>query len=677
MIFKRPCNAYGFSYFPPVILVALIAIVMAATFGGCKNNQETGLGSIAGVAHLSAPDPGTGDAGILIYLAGTPYQARSDQQGRYLIDGIPAGTYDLIAEKEGFAAQIIENLLMLPQQHTSATPLQPAETLLIKNAATTAPQSGTTLGMIKGNVLLEGMPDENGGVRVEVDGTPFVTVSSNDGQFRIMNVEPGQYRLSFYHDGYLPYKTQDTVDVTTGVITLNDVALQLVQPGDPVSAASVAAAVAASAATPLQIDEPPPEPGDPRSIVGLVEVRDTAGQVLSDYTDVTVAINGTSLVAAINEQGQFRFDNLTSGTYTVIGSVPDAPLVQIPVDLATQRTASVTVKLEKGAGGGEAGGAIRGRVVLLNMDDEPLPDSAGVSVAVNGTQAVATTAADGTFELTGIPPGTYTISATKEGFKPGAADGVAVNAVAAVDVGEIRMMMNVDRPRVISTIPSDNAKDVTVGFDLPITIKFSDRMNGASVRGAISISPSTPFTAIIGKGAGVGADDDTLIIKLSNDSAEAPIQFGALYRITIAQTAANLDGVTMAEPFKFSFRTAKPGVIQVSPENGSNDAYLDQLNNTVLFTFNTRLDPNSINDRNIRVRPDGGVSVSTTFTNAEATGWTTVRVSTRWQPDTAYTVTVGRRVKALNGQPLGNTPYTLKFRTAPMEIMTMPIQTVR
>jgi hypothetical protein len=314
---------------------------------------------------------------------------------------------------------------------------------------------------------------------------------------------------------------------------------------------------------------------------------------------------------------------------------------------------------------------------LVNMEDEPLPDSSGVSVAVNGTQAVATSAADGTFALTGIAPGSYTISASKESFLPGQVAGVAVNAAAAVDVGEIRLMMDVDRPRVLSTIPADNARNVVIGFDLPITVKFSDRMNGASVREAISLSPSTPFTAIIGKGAGVGADDDTLIINLSNDSAQSPIQFGALYRVTIAQTAANLDGVTMAEPYTFSFRTANPGVIQVSPDDGATGVYLNQLDNAVLFTFNTQLDPNSINDRNFKVRPDPGVSVSATFTNSATNGWSTVRLSTRWQPDTAYTVTVSRRVRALNGQLLGNTPYLLRFRTSPMEIITAPVQTVR
>jgi hypothetical protein len=657
--------------------MAVLALMLAVLLTGCDSRPvSTALGSLAGIATLSEADAATGHAGILVYLAGTPFQARTDQQGRYRIDGIPAGSYDLIAEKAGYQGQIIEGLLINPDLHTTSAPLQPADSLLDKAPIETVGTS-PTLGTVTGEVLLEGMPGENGGVRIEVDGTPFVTVSGNDGKYRMPNVEPGSYTLSYFRDGYLPF-TSENVDITTGVNVVPDVALQLMQPGDPVSAGSVAESMAARAATPPEgQQEPPPGPDEVRTIVGIVELRDAAGQVVSDYSNVTVAINGTNLVADINDQGQFRFDNLTSGTYTLIGTIPDGPVVQIPVDLITQRVASVSVRLLEGDAGSGPGGTIRGRVILVDPDDEPMDDASGVKVAVNGTEVMATTAADGVFTLTGVPAGTYTLSATRDKYTPGEVAGVEVTAAAPVDVGEIRLVMDVDRPRVLSTSPENNERDVVVGFDLPITVKFSDRMNAASVRDAISLTPSNPFTAAIGRGTGPGADDDTLVITLSNDSAEAPIRFGDTYRVTIAATAANMDGVTMEEPYSFSFRTDKPGVIQVTPENGANQVYLDQIEFPVMFTFNTRLDPDSINSKNFRVRPDDGRSVSVTHTNSDANGWTTVRVATMWQPDTAYTVTVSRRVKASNGQTLGNTPYTLRFRTAPLEVMTMPMLEVR
>jgi hypothetical protein len=666
------------SYFLSALFSLLLAIVIGCLLTGCENstaNQQSG--QIVGVAHLSDPDPGTGDAGILVYLAGTQYQVRTDQQGRYRITGVQPGTYDLIAEKNGYQGQVIEGILVGPTINESTPPAQPADVLLIKQSSPSASPTTGTLGSVTGRVYLEGLPDENGGVRIELDGTAFVTVSSNDGQYRLLNVEPGQYKLSFYKDGYLPYRMPDEITVTTATATtIPDVALELMQAGDPVSAGAVAEQVATRAMAPAP-NEPPPGPTESRSIVGIVEVKDAAGRLMSDYSNVTIAINGTSHIAEINDQGQFRFDNLTSGVYTLIGTIPEGPLVQIPVDLENQRTASISVRLVTGGEGGEAGGTVRGKVVLVDLDDKPLPDSSGVRVAVNGTQSMATTAADGSFSLTAIPPGTYTISATKEGFVAGEAANAEVNAAAAVDVGEIRMMMDVERPRVLSTVPADNTRDVQVGFDLPITVKFSDKMNPATLQDAVTISPNTPATISIGKGSAPGADDDTMIITLSNADPQAPIQFGATYRITIPGEAANFAGVTMGKPHVFSFSTSKPGIMATTPANNATGVYVDQTQSPVIISFNTRLDPDSVSDRTVRVRPDNGKSVSVTYNNNDQSGWTTVRVATQWEPDTNYTVTVTRRVRAYNGQPLGNTPYTLKFRTQRMEIMSVPIQTVR
>ncbi len=655
--------------------MAMLLIVLCFMISGCDTQPEaTGLGSVAGTVQLAAPDPGTGHAGVLVYLAGTPYQARTDQQGRYRIDGVPAGTYDLAAEKSGFQGQIIEGIQVNPAVHGAESPMQPAPaTLAAAAVAQTSPTE--TLSTLRGRVLLQDMVDENGGVRVEVDGTAFVTVSSSDGQYRLVNVDPGSYTLSYFKEGFRPY-TSDPIEVTSGVLELNEVALELQQPGDPISPALTAAAVAARTAASAPVG-PPPGPAEPRSIVGLVELIGPDGQVSSSFENVTVAINGTDNIAEVNDQGQFRFDNLTSGTYTIIGTMENGPMVQIPVDLENQRSASVTVKLNQSAAAAQTVGSISGTVVLVDAEDQPLDSSAGVQVAVTGTQLIATTAADGSFTLTNVPSGTHTLSATRDTFEPAQVPDVVVAAQAPANVGEVRLMQTVDRPRVVSTDPADNARDVVVGFDLPIQVKFSARMNPASVRSAISLTPSTPFTALIGKGLGAGADDDTLIINLSNDDSNNPIQFGANYRITIDDTAESMEGVAMAEPYTFSFRTASPGVIQTSPANGEDRAYVDQLENPVLITFNTRLDPETINERNIRVRPDNGLSVATTYTNSDANGWTTIRVATQWQANTAYTVTVSRRVKAFNGQTLGNTPFTLRFRTAPMEIMTMPILETR
>jgi len=670
-------NLYRCSYFKWLSCIMAVTVMLGLI--ACDNSSNTtGLGSIAGTAQLAAPDPATGHTGILMFLAGTPFYARTDEQGRYRIDGIPSGTYDLVAEKTGFQTQIINGVILNPAEHNADSPLNPPGAVLTAVIASesTATQTNQALGTIQGRVWLANMDEnENGGIRVEVDGTGFVTVSSNNGQYRILNVDPGTYTLSYFKEGYRSYTSEEII-VTTGVVAIEATALEPVQAGDVVSPSAAAAAAAVAAATTVSA-ESPPGPDERRNIVGVVVARNAIGEPLTDFADVTVAINGTDLVAEIDEQGQFRFDNLTSGTYTLIGTIAGGELTQLPVDLETQRTATVTLELGPNAEDATTSGTVRGRAVLIDPNGDAMPEASGVQVAVNGTESIATTAADGRFELKGIAPGTYTLSASKDTFEPGEVVNVTVEGLTPVDVGDIRLLMEVDRPRVISTEPANNARDVIVGFDLPISIKFSHKMNVGSVREAISISPFTPFTAVMGNGAGPGASDDTMVIRLNNDSAKSPIQFGANYTVTVAESASSMDDITMAEPHILKFRTANPGIIQTSPADGANRVYVDQIENPVLFTFNTRLDPDSINDRTIRVRPDGGVSVSVTHTNSDVNGWTTVRVATQWQPNTNYTVTVSRRVKAFNGQPLGNTPSQLKFRTAPLEIITMPALEIR
>src|SRR5690606_20815916 len=133
--------------------------------------------------------------------------------------------------------------------------------------------------------------DQSGGIRVEVDGTGFVTVSSNNGQYRILNVDPGTYTLSYFKEGYRPY-TSEEVTVTTGTVMVSPTALEPIQAGDVISPSAAAAAAAVAAATTASA-APPPGPDERRNIVGVVVARDAVGEPLTDFTDVTVAINGT------------------------------------------------------------------------------------------------------------------------------------------------------------------------------------------------------------------------------------------------------------------------------------------------------------------------------------------------------------------------------------------------
>ncbi len=44
-------------------------------------------------------------AGALVYISGTDFQAVTDANGYYQIDGIPPGTYDIVITRDGYAPQ--------------------------------------------------------------------------------------------------------------------------------------------------------------------------------------------------------------------------------------------------------------------------------------------------------------------------------------------------------------------------------------------------------------------------------------------------------------------------------------------------------------------------------------------------------------------------------------------
>lgn len=116
-----------------------------------------------------------------------------------------------------------------------------------------------------------------------------------------------------------------------------------------------------------------------------------------------------------------------------------------PVEPFPERTQHIAVFSVKDRGGNPAvpattlfaiqafsGGAIQGTVTL-----EARQEAGGVVVAVEGTPWTAVTDAAGQYTLPSVPPGTYTVTARKEGFLVGKRRNVevAVGALATVDLG--------------------------------------------------------------------------------------------------------------------------------------------------------------------------------------------------------------------------------------------------
>lgn len=664
--------------------IALLAALLASllVLSGC-NTQPTGnatsanaqpgkLASLQGQVLLATPDPVSSHTGISVYLAGTSFQARTSAVGTYRIDNIPAGTYEIQAEKPGFRPALVDSIKLDPAKDTPQSPAIAKVAILELASTDTSANASGALGSVQGVVYLQGQ-EKSGGVRIQLDGTSLVAVSADDGAYHLVNVPAGTYSMTFTATNYQPYTATGIIVTAGSPTTVADAALE--RSSQPVLIGTPGTAPAA-AATPVGTPIVAQQMSGDRVINGIVQLTDASGQPVTDFNRAVVAINDSDIVATLDEEGRFRIANLSAGVFTLLGSLDNGEPTKLPVDLTTQQTATVIMKIS-GAAAQKAKGSVIGRVVLPGNDDKPMPDASGVRVSIAGTQSSAVSAKDGSFKLEDVPEGSYSVIATKDGFEDLNTDGVEVAANAPTDMGELTLEPKRDYPRVVATIPANGTHNIPVGLDIVLQVKFSKPMNPDSVRNAVSVLPQTAAQYLFGRGSHPLADDNTLVVVLSSLDQKLPIRFSTNYQLAIAKTAADLNGVTMKNDFVMNFATGAPGIIGTRPANGDQQTWVDQNEMPVIVNFNTRLDPGTLNDRNIKVRPDNGMSISVTHTEDPRTAWTNLRVSTNWQADTHYTVTIGRGVRAANGQPLGNTPYTLRFTTQKMDVLRAPIQVIR
>lgn len=661
------------------VLAAIACVICLVLVSGCEQFGQQSeqskptptpaptTGFVAGKALLSDAKE-HGHAGVLVYLAGTSYSAHTDADGQYKISGVPAGEYTILAEKPGYQTVTIDKVQVIPETHTADHPFEARTAMLEKtgNGLANAAQAKTKqLGSILGSATTGTGTDEN--IRVKIEGTDLVTVTNEDGIFRFLNVEPGSYTLRYTKNGFHPGNRDVTVaDNTESTVT--DVVLEPeeTQPGDMTAPPAPAM--------------PPPlvraqTEGD-RTIQGIVELLDAQGKPSYDYGNVIVAIDNSDYAVNPDAQGRFVFNNLSSGIYRVLASLNNQEPQNQIADLTTQKTAQLTFRFGGAAAADQTSTApatVTGHVVLPGENNQPLPDASGVSIGLAGTQATAISGQDGLFRLEKLEAGQYSLIAAKDGYEAFKSDTFELVGGQSLDLGEIVLEPKRDYPRVVSTNPADGTGNITVGTELIVQVKFSKKMDPASVKSAVQVQPQSLVTTFIGKGAHPLADDDNLVLYFNGLDERSPIKFGTTYQIMIAKTAADTSGLGMKDSYTFSFRTGSPGVVRTYPPNGDPQAFVNAPFVPIEVHFNTKLRPESLRETNFRVRPTGGEVVRVEHSIDPRTGWTTVYLQVPVQQDTAYTVTVERGVRAFNNQPLGNTPYTFRFHTQKMkELKSIP-----
>ena len=605
--------------------------------------------------------PDRADAsGIQVYIAGEASVSITGPEGRYALGGVGPGRHVVLARAEGFPSQSIGEA-DVPDPPAGIRLTLP-DAVLRADDTTTGPTAGEgATGQVEGRVRLAwggaGAATDWSACRIELEATPFRTTCDAGGEFLLWNIPAARYVLRAQMQGYAP--TTRTVEVEAGGTT-GPIVLAL----EP----------AVSAEPPGPADEPAPAAArgaeGNRRLTGLVEMRNARGEPTSDFHLVTVQLvgrPGRAVVAA--SDGTFTFEGLAPERYVVQASAPgyvDSPPVE--VDLADVPEMAVQLRMTAGAGQTPAGrGGLAG--VAVKGDAAADADMSGITVVLTGTGHSAVTGPEGRFAIANIAAGQYMLLARAEGYQEARVGPVTIAEGQLLEVEPIVLGPQVDRPRVVETVPGDGAR-VPLEAAIPILIRFDRRMRPGSVADAIQIAPPVAFEVFSGPEL-AGADPDVVQVLIAGTGVDPAARFNTLYRLRITESATDYEGRCLARQFEMSFRTGGPGIIETwPPEGGVKQSLAPE--HPVEFWFNTRIDPVTINSDAIRVRPRLRTDPSVQYLVDPGTGWTVLRVVASWERETVYRLSLQRGLRTEDREQLSNLPFTLTFRTPDMVLFDPP-----
>lgn len=574
-------------------------------------------------------------SGIQVFIPGGSAVSITDKNGFYRLSGLAPGSYSVLAQFAGYQTLELGQIDVAVSEKNERYFL-PARSLLRASGAAAPAAAPEALGNLRGKVTAiwdagsAPRPDLSG-CRIEIEGTEFRTFSGPEGEFFLFNLKPGNYQINASLEGYQAGKS--AVEVRSGENP--PIAIEL---------------------SPLPSDQ------NWREITGTVELHQPDGSLSTNYQSLEVSlVELPRLKVTVQPDGTFRIGPLAPQTYTLRASAEGyLPVEDLALDL---KTASVPVPLALYASQPEP--EKPGRVVgIARKSIERNNDMSGISVALAGTSFVAMTDETGDYQITNVPPGTYTLVAQAEGFETQRLTSLVVAAGEEANIGEILLKPVVHPPTVVEASPHNGTSDFLVSMRMPIQVRFSKKMRPESLKAAFSITPPADFDIYAGK-EHPESDFDLLLVILDGRSQEHPIQFNTNYRATIASSAEDFEGLRLERPFTLDFKTGKAAIVETSPSDGEKNVVLSPIQ-AVQIRFNARLDPDTIKASEIQVRP-GGINPTIQVAEDSKTGWTILHLQSTWEQDTRYEIRISRRLKTASGQPLANTPFTLRFRTARYE----------
>jgi Carboxypeptidase regulatory-like domain len=272
-----------------------------------------------------------------------------------------------------------------------------------------AAQAPSRLATVRGTVIdsLHGRP--LAGASISVDGTTATATTDSLGRYRIDGLPAGRYRIAVYHpliDSLAVAVYTAPLDVPPSVETVVPLAL-------PSRATLLSRFCGADTAARVLmdgrlLDVDSDAPVASATAVGSVETL----SITTAKSNKVVWRRGTATRTGKSDaDGRFHLCLPPGSHYTVSANLGNSLTGDIPLDVATG-VALATLRVSRADSAALASRAtLTGRV--QGADGKPLD---GATIVIQGSVATASTARDGSFQLTGAPSGTQIVSVRRVGY---------------------------------------------------------------------------------------------------------------------------------------------------------------------------------------------------------------------------------------------------------------------
>lgn len=397
-------------------------------------------GSISGVIQDATTEAPLSGANVLILQGGVQVaSALTQSDGSYVINGLPVGSYVVQASASGYQTNQ-QGIVVTADAVLSVTLSLYADPGSVRGSvvddSTGGVVSGVSLTLFQGSLFVTSLQTDTSGhyvidqlapgeytlsaaasnYQTATQGVSVSSLSTTTANFRLMS-QPGGVRGTVTDQNSNPLPGA-TITVSSNQILIGSVltdssgnyVLNGLSPGNytlSVSAAgfqwtSQGAIVTANANTNVSFVL--------SSDTGSINVQVVSGAQAIPGANVQVMQNQSLLSTVLTDaNGSAVLSQLAPGTYTVVVSISGYETSVQTVSVASNASTAITFDLAKSP-----------RLLMGIVKDTMSVSIAGATVQLlQGTTVVATTltAEDGTFSITGLSTGSYTISVNAQNYQ--------------------------------------------------------------------------------------------------------------------------------------------------------------------------------------------------------------------------------------------------------------------